>query len=280
MRSPYHVEHLACANYCDQTNVPVEIFRAVKGETIERRTDENEFFFIIDGKIDYTTQIIQNEIIESSSIIFIPAGSHIRIQIKQDINALIYRQMNTLHLCGNYSFKKLCAETEVADKIIFSTLTFNEPIEAYLNSLIPRIMDGVRCRAFFNSKYTELLTLLHTYYSRTELVQFFSPALNANTAFTDFIWKNYGNARNVNHFAQMANYSTSHFRAKFREAMGVSASKWMTERKKADIMRDLLSNTKTFKEIAADYHFSSVSHLTTFCREKLGCTPGRIRAKR
>lgn len=73
------------------------------------------------------------------------------------------------------------------------------------------------------------------------------------------------------------NNSTSTFRNRFKEVFGIPAYQWMKQQKIILIQQELELGTKSFKEIAYEYNFSSVQVFNDFCKTNFGKSPGEIR---
>jgi AraC-like DNA-binding protein len=123
----------------------------------------------------------------------------------------------------------------------------------------------------------ELFFYLRAYYGDDELAGFNLPLLGHNAKFMSFIWDNYRNVHNVIEFAQLANCSLTAFKVKFKKVTGMSPSQWLLEQKIRNIYHEITCGQKSLKEISHEYHFSSVSHLGTFCRKNFGSSPGNLK---
>lgn len=282
----YSQEHQNCDNYKSEAPSPVQLMGCETGEIIDLSGSENHVIFVITGKIGIgspslnearlTVENARPEV-AAKHLFLVAPGSEMSAFAIEKSTLLICKLGSIIQICDQYSLAKLYTEVGYNTSGL-SLLPFNERIETYLAGFIPCIEDGIMCSHYFVAKFAELFTLLRCYYKKEELAAFFSVLLNADTDFENFVWKNYRNAKNVTAFADMGNYSVSTFKVKFRTVFKMPAIHWMIERKKEDVLHELRCSTKSFKEIAWDYHFASVSHLTNFCRQRFGKTPSEIRS--
>jgi AraC-like DNA-binding protein len=156
-------------------------------------------------------------------------------------------------------------------------LESNGMVKLHLDYLAENVTRGLQCAHFMEIKVQELMCYLRADYGRDELRQFNLPLLSADARFMDFVWANYRDVHNVTQFAEKANCSLSAFKVKFKRVTGIPASQWLAEQKARNVYREICCGHKSLKEISAEYHFSSVSHLGTFCRKNFGKSPKSLK---
>jgi len=83
--------------------------------------------------------------------------------------------------------------------------------------------------------------------------------------------------KSVRELADIANYCLSGFKKQFRKVFGTSASEWMSNQKAVRVFQDLNSSPLSIKELSDRHGFSSVSAFSTFCQQKFGMPPGKIK---
>lgn len=272
----YSFEHARCLNYDNSSRPVAEALNLRKGVNIDINIAHTTIVFITEGRIDLYYEDICGMEMKSGQIMLFPVGIKLRIAPQKDALIFVLRIKNEIQICDKYTLENLFSQTD-RDSIKHTPLSINKKIEQYLDHFTGCINDGLRCCRYFDIKIAELFFLLRGYYTKDELAGFFRPLLSADAVFTDFVWRNYRNARNVSELAEMSNYGLSTFKAKFRKIFGVPALQWLNEQKSKNIYHELNCSNKSLKQISSDHHFSSVSHLNTFCKEKLGSTPGKIR---
>ena len=171
--------------------------------------------------------------------------------------------------------------SELPDDFVydFDTLPILPIIEGYVRLfLLASETAGLLTAEFFNVKRRELLCYMKTCYSRKEMAAFLYPILGGRLqSFKNMVLSNYTRFRTLNDFAREAGMSLSTFQRKFKETFGVTAYKWMNERKSEMVYKDILTTDMTFSEIADKYGFSSSAYLVSFCRRHFGKLPGDIR---
>lgn len=137
--------------------------------------------------------------------------------------------------------------------------------------------DGLDSSSFQNLLREELYILLRKYYSKEDLQDFFYPLTGRNLSFKRLVLQNHLIMKDIKEFADFCNMSPTTFKRRFRETFNASAYQWMIDQKKAYIYKDLVTSEKPFSQIAEEYHISSQSYLTAFCKRHFGHTPQDIR---
>lgn len=266
----------SCPNYDNDTTPAVEILKSPDGHTIDMTTDTVVIIFVTLGQIVLRYEDVPgNEMGQGQAMLF-ATGTKMRITMQKDSSVFILRIRKKIQLCDDYSLEKLFRQTDMT-RTGHTRLPINNKIMQYLENFMECVGDGQRCSHYFDIKTAELFFLFRGYYTADELSGFFFPLLSPDLSFSDFVWQNYRRAKSVKELATLSPYGLSTFKARFRKTFGIAALRWMNEQKKRNVYHELTYSDKTLKQISAEYHFSSASHLTTFCKEKFGATPGQIR---
>lgn len=93
----------------------------------------------------------------------------------------------------------------------------------------------------------------------------------------DYIEAKRGSDIALTDLAQVAGLTTYHFARSFKQATGITPSRYVMERRLA-LARELLAGTgDSLAGVAHDAGFASQSHMTDSFRRLLGTTPGRYR---
>lgn len=271
-------EHLNCYNY-SRNGGPIDILVHSKGTRLSKDIQETELVCIISGVVSITTQKTNNQIIESGHILLMPPNTQVSAEILSDAYILVYIVNKPIQLCDLCPLESLEETTEeIEDQAgSYAVLKFNDRITDYFDTFIKCLNEGLWCYHFLEIKSHELMFMLRAFYDRRELSRFFRPLISNDTAFSDFVIKNYRNVKTVEELAKLSNYSRSGFKAHFRKTFGTSASVWLREKKARNVYHELTTTTKTLQQISGEYNFSSVSHMSIFCKEYFGKPPGKLR---
>lgn len=275
----YPQEHFSCYNYEKGQNAALEIIKRKAGDLLERDLVDTEIVFVIDGHftLSYAKYIDLN--ITKGKILFFPPGSHVKANILEDSYIIVCRVRGILQLCDCLPLEKLYHQYGKSNKDEFHMLEINDRIDDYIEHFVQCVEDGLRCSYYFKTKMKELFFMLRAYYTKEELALFFAPLMSKDSQFMNLMYRNYRNVKNVQELADLSLYSSSGFKKQFNKVFGTSASEWLSDQKAALIFQELNHSSMTIKEIADKYNFSSVSSFSTFCMNKFGASPGKIRKR-
>ena len=274
----HHVEeHLNCYNY-SRSGGPVEVLETYKGTRLSKDVRETELMCLISGKLKFATQHSREQVIGSGNIILLPPNTRATAEVLQDSYILVYVITKPIQLCDLCPLESLAESLPNApEQPEASILKFNDRTSEYFRAFVNCLNEGLKCYHYLELKSQELMFILRGFYTRPELAMFFRPLISNDMGFSDFILKNYRNVKTVEELARLSNYSRSGFKAHFRKTFGTSASAWMRERKARDVYHELNSTSKSLQQISKEYNFSSVSHMSIFCKEYFNMPPGKIR---
>lgn len=254
-----------------------------KGTRLSKEIRETELLCVISGSLKLTTQKTRDEVIESGHILLLPPNTQVTADVLEDSYLLLYVINKPIQLCDLCPLESLAQSlpddpSEDADNSgALSILKFNRHTAEYFSAFVSCLNEGLKCYHYLELKSQELMFILRGFYTRPELAVFFRPLISNDIGFSDFILKNYRNIKTVEELAKLSNYSRSGFKAHFRKTFGTSASAWLREKKARNVYHELNSTNKSLLQISKEYNFSSVSHMSIFCKEYFGMPPGKIR---
>ncbi|MCD8267223.1 MAG: hypothetical protein LUD46_01275 [Parabacteroides sp.] len=184
----YQNEHSGCFNYDRSEKPQIEVERVVKGDTGILSLKENEIVFITEGRIRFVSNGLSNCDGLKGQMLFLPAGRNYSFEALADSAITIFRFYESIRLCDNFDLENLNKEKAAASSYQpgserLRILNINIILWNYLDGLNDLIEEGMRCRSFFQIKIKELLLLLHSFYTKEELQDFFSPILSDDMFF-------------------------------------------------------------------------------------------------
>lgn len=277
MKIYYPQEHFACYNYDKGQNASLEIIKKKKGDVIERDLITTELLFVIEGRFSLSYAKFLDLEITKGKILFFPPGSHAKATMLEDAHIIICRVRGLVQLCDCLSLEKLYDECKDTAEEVFYMLDINERIYGYIAHFVDCVEDGLRCSYYFATKMKELFFLLRAYYTKEQLAAFFSPLVSKDARFMNLMYENYRNVKRVQELADLSMYSSSGFKKQFNRVFGTSASEWLSSQKAILIFQDLHHSHLSIKELTDKYDFASVSSFSTFCVNKFGISPGKMR---
>lgn len=275
----YKDEHTTCYNYQALNTANFRISHHAAGETVSQiNIERSVLIFLLEGEVKVNTanKTFRHKV---GNFVLYPCNSQFSYKVLKKSMSVSCSFVQGLQLCNQFSFEMLGNFLPKNYRYEFHALPIRERIDAYLQLLKQCLDDGLNCHHFHEMKENELFILLRAYYSKEELATFFCPLLGGGKSlyFKDFILGNYAPEFNALQLAEHLNISIKTFNRYFKDAFGVTAHKWLCEKKAEAIYRDLTITDKLVFEIALDYNFSSPNYLIAFCKKNLGLTPLEIR---
>lgn len=274
----YTEEHRNCLNYRipPQARLVTACYPGDKSYHIVD-TQESAIIFVLEGEVYVSCNDAKEVLHTAGHMSFLPRNANCYTKTVKPCITVSCSFPQSVTLCDKFSFQQLPQYLPDDYTYQFQLLPMHECIVDYCRFVRKRLIEGLGCTHFHELKQQELFILLRAYYSKEELAKFFFPIISRNQDFKDFVYAHYLKVDNLNEFAALANVSIDTFKRRFKETFGESAHRWCTRQKVELLYRDIAMTEKTLAEIAEQYRFSSVSYLTTFCKQHLGKTPQQLR---
>lgn len=265
---------------CRSTALPsMSICMGNAGEKLRFYSGNMSMFAIVmDGKIILNRIRGRHLKIDAKGILLFPSGSENFVEIIADSTELLLCRFST-----EYGFQRSFLD-DLKNSCRFS-YSGNKCECIYLNDFIFNELRNLRkvhemkkySSYFYNLKMDEFFIYLNEYYSKESLFCFFRPLLGRDLEFKSMVYMNCESCRSVRKLAEASQMTVVTFNRHFKKSFGVSATKWLKERRDDDLLNDIRNSPTTFSELAAKYGFSSSAYLTAFCRKNYGATPSELR---
>lgn len=274
-------DHTTCYYYDKKEEPQVEIVKIGSMEKGERSFFYNEFIFMLEGSMIITLRDNPGGELHKGELAFMPTGDQMQYQAMEKSKLLILRLFDSIHLCHGTSLEQLhyrMNEMEKPEKLM--PLKVNARLKHFAQGVIDIWDDGLRCRKYLRAETSKLLTMLPAYYSKEDLCFFFYPILSPNTAFAEYVWKNWLKHRTVSELARGINLSSQQFSRRFCNVFKQKPLEWLRKEKARLIYEDIQRSEKPLKEIATDYGFTNQANFNRFCKVFYKMTPGEMRKKK
>lgn len=207
---------------------------------------------------------------------FIPVGQRV---VCNSLSAATLVIVRLFYLSDSQLYRQLSSllATEVICDDEPQALETKTPIKRFIEDLFICMNDGLICQKYLNGKVNELFFLFKAYYSAYDIKTLFKGVVTRDFLFIENVYQRHMQHKTVESLAKAMNNSTSTFRNRFKEVFGIPAYQWMKQQKIILIQQELELGTKSFKEIAYEYNFSSVQVFNDFYKTNFGKSPGEIR---
>ena len=271
----YLDEHLSCSSYISDYNIGFKNCLIKQGEFIIPANKDNHcLFFLISGNIElfYDSHAYN---LKKDTVWFIPMSSDCKIYASTDTNLILNYFNNPIDLCEKAALESLSVLSDQTSLTPF--LKINIPLKKFLLSMIFYMNEGAYCKHFHEIKQKELFYLLRYFYTKREIAGLFAPIISNNLDFKNKVLANYLRANSVKELAQMCNYSLSSFNRFFKKNFRENPYFWLQNQKVKYIIGRLSDKNIPLSQIIDEFHFSSPSHFTFFCKKHLNSTPSQFR---
>lgn len=274
MKLFYVPDHTSCANYVPDTESGFKFMSLSEGESIEGRdVKHNTIVFILNGEIELSCNEFLNKKFVTGDILFLVQASDITGRTLSPVEmVLCIFSSPTISLCEKYtlnSYVKDCIKTVYN----FKPLVCRGVIREFLKLIKEYLRVGISCTHLHEIKQKELFILLRAIYTKEELAEFFHPIIGADIDFRAKILEKFHLEYTISQIAHELAMSSSLFTRKFNREFGLTYYQWVLKQKAKHIKHKLMAHTTTIGDIINEFHFSSPSHFTKYCKAQFNCTP-------
>jgi len=263
----------------DTTNW-LELFHYQKGYMWSYPVSHTQVLFVSEGSFRIAYDSFLDEPVRKGQMLLLYPGMEFKAHTAEGVSFIVLHLHDIVHLCDRIAFSTLAVKGKEFSNSGLPSLEIKPILHTFLELLLETFSTGLRCSNFLELKVREFLFLLRGYYTKKELHRFFHPVLNRDIPFAAFVLDNFRQVRTVTEFATLYSCSLSSFDKKFRNTFGTSSYQWMLSRKADIIYHEIHTTTKTFRLIAEEQGFLSLSQFTDFCKKHLGNAPSKIRHKK
>ncbi len=280
----YTDEHQNCIYYTNATpqNLLTRTLRKGAYMTL-KENDTNTLVFILEGSITSDIARYKNVTVNEGEFIFAENGNEMLIKALADSTIIWAGVKGQMSLCNEYSFKDLMAyykknKRRLGKETEPFKLPINHILRKELESTCDTLNKGMLCAHYQKLKINILLMLLRAFYTKDDLVRLFRPILNEDNEFKHAVQAAYNDQLNVQELMTALNLSESTFNRKFTKVFGMTAGKYITRRKKDQVLRYLLFSDLSEKEISEKFKFTP-GYIVKFSKNHFGKTPSELRAE-
>lgn len=254
------------------------LFRRVmlgKGRELEKDVflRVNCLLFNLSGNMEYHYgECCGTRPFPENSMLFLSAHSNCMLTAKTDANLLVMGFGELYNLCDKFTFQSLTPIQELL-KYELEPLDVREPLNSFLSLMERYLDDGFEVKNLFKEKLKELFIIFRAYYSKEELVMFFSPLVAKSMDFKVMALTSFAYNITLDEWAEACHYNKRAFQRYFREVFGVAPEQWVAMEKAKQIRYYLSVTGISLKEITEKLCFDSAVHLNKFCQTWFGMSP-------
>lgn len=276
----YKEEHLTCKNYLTGDSAIFEEVRLKAGKLFIREDiGRSTLVFLLSGDINISTKNVVSHPITAGYMFLVAAGDSFYGRAVTDVTLLRCSFTQEMALCNKFAMKNLIGFTPDEDTQEDSGITLL-PVHPLLRrelEITAAIMrEGLLCAHYQRIKLDIIFMELRGFYKKEELVRLFEPLLSMDDDFKSRVLAIYPRINSTKELMGELQMSPATFKRKFHNSFNVPPKKWLIQKKKEKLFRDIVMTDLPFAEIADKYNLAG-NYLTTFCKEHFGKTPTELR---
>ena len=246
-----------------------------KGESIIKPHLAHHFvIFVLKGRIDLSCKDFRDKRISEGHMIFLSKGGFLKICAHEINSSLLFFGFDEVTVRTSETLMEFLTAHGNLKGYSHNTL----PVKADMKQIVDRIVMQLRkgrmkhpiiCQAW----NTELFITFITYYTKTQITEFFRPIISTDINFRDFIENNYvevdGNVEKLIKFSGMPAHV---FAQRFKKEFGTTPKAWLLERLKQDLLFYASQPNATTTFVASKLKLTDV-RLCQLTKKYYNCTP-------
>lgn len=276
----YHqYDHTFSIDYLSKLRVGFVQSRLVKGDNMELKFIRNNYvFFLLKGSIVLSCGEFLDRTFNAGEMAFVPKSTDCNGYVAEDAHLIVLIYDTPICIYDKMWIESLVTTCKDV-RYDFSGLAIKEQMELFLRLLENYLNDNIDSDYIYEMKQKEFFLILQSYYTKEEQARFLFPSIGRSLDFRSCVMEHYLLAKNATDLARLCGYSLRTFGRRFQNEFGEPPYSWMQKQIAKHVRNRLLETYTPFKNIATEFHFSSVEQFIRFCKTHLGDTPSVLRRK-
>lgn len=236
--------------------------------------------FVLKGKIQISCKHYDNETVDEGHMTFLSKGGFLHITAFDTDASLLFFGFDEVTIRTSETLMDFFTSHGNKKDYIHNTL----PVNADMKQIVDRIVLQVRKGRIKNAEICqawniELFLTFISYYTKTQVTDFFRPLVSTDINFRDFIENNYAEVEgNTEKLIRYSGMPRSAFIKTFKEEFGTTPKAWMTEKFKKEIEFYSSHPNATTTFVSSKLRITDV-RLCQLTRKYYGCTPMELITK-
>ena len=268
-----------CESCRKNTISKIDILGFSRGTVLDKKVSTTSLFFVVEGKVEVTYDLISDLIIEKDFFFLIPPDARYFIRFLENSKIVLFQPGEEMLV--EYISKMAYDLDKTESGQYENKEVFFLGIEKHINRLLVDFMEvkskNFSCDRYISCKCEELLILMINYYPSEELTWLFHPVFEKKVIFKAIILLYKNKLFSVDELAATTHLSRETFRQYFKGIFGEIPSKWIQRERANAIHKELAETNRSIHDIINDYGFRNFSNFTRFCQMYLKNTPISIR---
>jgi AraC-like DNA-binding protein len=208
------------------------------GETIAKAHLEHHYVvFVLKGKVEISCKHYEKKSVSAGHMTFVSKGGFLQMTGHGSTSSLLIFGFNEITVRTNESLMNFLTVHGNQKAYIHNTLPINADMKQIVDRIVTQVRKGrIKNAAICQAWNIELFITFVTYYTKTEVTEFFRPLVCTDISFKDFVENNYAEAEwNAEQLITFSGLSRSMFLKKFKEEFGTTPKVWMTAKFKKEL---------------------------------------------
>lgn len=256
----------------------VSYFPLDRGDSLIKSHLSHHFVvFVLKGNVEISCKHYEGECVGEGYMTFLSKGGFLKVSAPEKDSSLLFFGFDEITIRTRESLMDFFSVHGNRKEYLHNTLPVKEDMKQIVDRIVSQVRKGkIKDAAICQAWHTELFITFISYYTKTQVVEFFRPIVSTNISFRDYIENNHmevdGNVGKLIRFSGMSKHV---FAKTFKEEFGTTPKAWMTERFKCELeyYSALPNATTTF--VANKLHITDV-RLCQLTRKMYGKTPQQI----
>ncbi|MCF0235520.1 MAG: hypothetical protein HUK09_02180 [Bacteroidaceae bacterium] len=272
----YLNRHTSCPLYIGNTPLGFGLLEVEAGFSGRFNPYLSTILFVLEGQMQVSGPELGNYKLRAGEMIIVPLGAEHSVTAPQASRAIrLYLIGDRLKFCGRVISDDI-VEPLARRTSRLSVLPIIPILDQFLQLIATYIRDGMLCCDIHELKQKELASLLQAYYLKTPLSRFLAPLYFQKSTFTERVVEMAAEFLTVEEMAERMQMPRSEFVHLFSLHFHEPHGKWLLRNKARALYNVLTREQRPLVEVAELLRFSSQQHMSTFCRNNLGCTPVQV----
>ena len=249
-----------------------------KGESILKSHLYHHFvIFILKGQAEISCKHYTSKVVGQGYMTFVSKGGYLEITAHGVNSSFLIFGFDEITIRTSESLMDFFTTHGNKKQYVHNTL----PVKADMKQIVDRIVSQLRKGRIKNPEIClawnlELFFTFISYYTKTQVTEFFRPLVSTDMSFRDFVENNYmeveGNAEKLIQYSGMKRHV---FIKEFKQEFGTTPKDWLTSKFKQSIEHYAGRPNATTTFVASKLNLT-VTRLCQLTRKYYDCTPQQL----
>ena len=248
------------------------------GESIIKSNLSHHFvIFVLRGTISVTCKYYDSEIVEEENMVFIAKGDILEFNAHESDASLLIFGFDEVTIRTSTSLMDFFTMHGNLKEHEHNTLPINEDMKQIVDRIVTQVRKGKMKSAEICLAWNmELFFTFISYYTKTQVTDFFRPLVSTDISFRDFVENNWAEAEgNAEKLIQYSGMKRGIFIKTFKAEFGTTPKEWMNQRFKRRMQHYAALPKMTPLVLAKKLGLTKV-RLCQLTRKYFGITPQEL----